>query len=488
MVAAKAATRMSILPRLTVRRMPADAAAQEASTRIASEIPRFMPIGAVTPASPSNSPSASSRSSTIVAIPTPTTTSGQSTERVLPIRHCTAASAAKNGRGISSRPSGSTPGTASSRSAMAVAARPMSRALMASSRSRCLRMRSMYTVAAFCSSAGGVRRAVMVPQAFPRSGVDAPLEGSVSRGARGSPGGRLLGGDPALPDGMATQEQLRPEVDADPPVLASAALDVALHGLLGRAHVVGDLPDGPAARVEHEGPQLLPAEGRVLALRVLGERPLDCRGDPGSAGGDRVDGGDELVRGVVLADERRRAGVEHAVHRGGVGVPADHDRGDARLPEGLHLALERGAVLEVVVEDSDVDGVGAGAVPRELVPRGDRGDDLDAGSRAAEPGGEPVDQQPVVVQQGDARLGEPFRRARFRHASSPSGANRIQSGAPGGREGPPPIGQDSSRRSRGLASVRCWRLSRGDGAAQTASRRWIAWPTRARSIRKPSWP
>src|SRR5439155_23096460 len=116
---------------------------------------------------------------------------------------------------------------------------------------------------------------VMVPQAFPRSGVDAPVEGSATGRAPGSPGNRLFRGDPALADGVTAQQQLRAAVDADAPVLAPPALDVALHRLLGGAHVLSYLADRAAAGVEHQRAHLLPAERRVLPLRVLRERPLD---------------------------------------------------------------------------------------------------------------------------------------------------------------------------------------------------------------------
>src|SRR4051812_27806046 len=145
--------------------------------------------------------------------------------------------------------------------------------------------------------------------------------------------GWLFRGDPALADRVAAEEHLRAEVDADRAVLAAAALDVRLDRLLGGAHVGGDLLDRASRGVEDERALLLLAEVRLhVALEVV-ERLAHRVARLGAAVRRSVQGRNEGVRGLRLADERGGTRLDRAVDGAGVGVPGDDDRLAARRGE-----------------------------------------------------------------------------------------------------------------------------------------------------------
>jgi hypothetical protein len=131
--------------------------------------------------------------------------------------------------------------------------------------------------------------------------------------------------------------------------LGEDVLEIALGGVLGDVHDVGDLLVGQAFGEFVEDFDF--ARGEGFEFLALGEAIGDFGGDPFFAGGDGAEGRDELFAGGVFQDVALGAGVEGLVDvfiavEGGEHDDAGGAVGEADFLRGLHAAFEGHAGIE----------------------------------------------------------------------------------------------------------------------------------------------
>src|SRR5690606_32622896 len=207
-----------------------------------------------------------------------------------------------------------------------------------------------------------------------------------------------FGAEPALDGRLAPKQHSCSDVDAGGAVLAATALDVRLDGVFGGSHGGGDLFHRDAGRVEHQGASLLVPESRAFAPVDDGERFGHRAVAVLLAARRAFDGSNQFDSRFRLGDEAPGTVADRREDGGSIRVPAHHDRLATRGGEGLHLGADGDLVFQVQVEHDHVDR--ELRVAEQPDPGRLTGDHADAGL-VCEPGGYPLENQGVIVDDGN---------------------------------------------------------------------------------------